>query len=35
MDIKNQRPRDYLEEREIYEQLCRQNETKVNVQFQF
>lgn len=27
--IKNQRPDDYLEEREIYEKLCRQNQTEV------
>lgn len=27
--IKNQRPKDYLEEREAYEQLCRQTEAKV------
>ncbi len=27
--IKNQRPDDYLEEREIYEKLCRQNGTQV------
>ncbi|CAF4694094.1 unnamed protein product [Rotaria sp. Silwood1] len=30
VQIKNQRPRDYLEEREIYEQLCRQNGSKMN-----
>jgi hypothetical protein len=29
VDIKNQRPRDYLEERESYEQLCRKNTTRV------
>lgn len=27
--IKNQRPDDYLEEREVYEKLCRQNQTEV------
>ena len=31
--IKNQRPKDYLEEREIYEKLCRQNGTKVKIIF--
>ncbi|CAF1572864.1 unnamed protein product, partial [Adineta steineri] len=30
IDIKNQRPQDYLEERERYEQLCRQNESKLD-----
>jgi hypothetical protein len=29
VNIKNQRPKDYLEEREIYEELCRQNGSKV------
>ena len=29
-NIKNQRPKDYLEEREQYEKLCRQTESKVN-----
>jgi hypothetical protein len=29
LSIKNQRPRDYLEERESYEQLCRQNGSNV------
>ena len=28
--IKNPRPSDYLEEREVYEQLCRQNGSKVS-----
>ncbi len=32
-NIKNQRPKDYLEERETYEQLCRQNGSKVNENF--
>ena len=35
MKIKNQRPRDYLDEREIYEELCRQNGTRVNKDFHF
>lgn len=30
--IKNQRPKDYLEERELYEQLCRHNGSKVKFQ---
>ena len=29
VNIKNQRPKDYLEERETYEQLCRQNGSNV------
>lgn len=33
LNIKNQRPRDYLEEREAYEQLCRQTESKVKKNF--
>ncbi|CAF0724352.1 unnamed protein product [Didymodactylos carnosus] len=30
-EVKNIRPSDYLEEREIYERLCRQNTTHLNV----
>ena len=33
LDIKNQRPQDYLEEREAYEQLCRQNSSRVKENF--
>jgi hypothetical protein len=33
LSIKNQRPKDYLEEREVYEQLCRQNGSNVNDKF--
>lgn len=33
MKITNQRPKDYLEERELYEQMCRQNGSKVNLLF--
>ena len=29
LKINNQRPKDYLDEREAYEQLCRQTEAKV------
>lgn len=31
MKIKNQRPADYLEEREAYEALCRTKETRVMI----
>jgi hypothetical protein len=33
LQIKNQRPKDYLEEREAYEQLCRQNGSNVKDNF--
>lgn len=33
LKIKNQRPKDYLEEREAYEQLCRQTEGNVKANF--
>ncbi len=33
INIKNQRPKDYLQEREAYEQLCRQNGSNVNKNF--
>jgi hypothetical protein len=33
--IKNQRPDEYLEEREIYEKLCRQNGTQVEISIEF
>ncbi|CAF0759590.1 unnamed protein product [Rotaria sordida] len=34
INIKNQRPRDYLDEREKYEQLCRQNGSSINTKRQ-
>ena len=33
MVIKNQRPKDHLEDREVYEELCRQDESKVKDHF--
>ena len=34
LNIKNQRPKDYLEEREVYEQLCRETDPKVKNKLQ-